>query len=147
MAMMRPKLLKPYFFLDWDQDEQGNVTERIKVNAKKADIDRFRVGWPEVQERVLELDKRTDHDEADVEIVKETFRFLLGDEDGDALYRRCMAEVMGDEDLTEAECIYQLMPTMSYIADCWIEHVGAMSHQRSKNVEAYLQRANGGQPL
>lgn len=142
MAMKRPKLVKPYFFLDWDEGE------RIKVSARKADIDRFRTGWPEVRERVLELDRREDHDEADVEIVRETFRFLLGDAEGDALYRRCMDELLdGEDDLTEADCVYQLVPTMNYVADCWVEHVGEMSHQRSENVEAYLRRTQGGQPL
>lgn len=139
---MRPKLVKPYFFLDWDEDE------RIKVEAKKADIDRFRTKWPEWSKRIQEIQEKESPDDADVLTVREAFKFLLGDELGTQLYRRCMEEVIGDEDdLTEADCIYQLLPTMTYVADEWTAHVMAMSHQRDANVAAYLAKVKSAQPL
>lgn len=141
---MRPKLVKPYFFLDWDDDE------RIRVEAKKADIDRFLTKWPEIKKSIDELrEKEEDPDEADVKAVKKGFNFLLGEKLGKQVYKRCMDEVRGDEadELSEVDCIYQLLPTLSYIADEWTAHALSMSHQRDANVERYLQRVQGGQPL
>lgn len=133
---LKSTLVKPYIDIEWDEGET------IRIPAKKSDIDRFMRQWGPVNERIRGIqDKAEDPDQADVETIKEAFSFLLGDELGPELYRRCLEYVReGDPDLTEVDCIYQLVAPLSAIADEWVAHAAAMTHQRNENVQRYLDR-------
>lgn len=140
---LKSTLVKPYIDVEWDEGEV------IRIPAKKSDIDRFTRQWEAVNRRMRDIQKKADDpDQADVETVREAFRFLLGDELGDELYKRCLEYVREDDpELSEVDCIYQLMAPLSAIADEWVAHAAAMAHQRDANVERYLQRMQGGQAL
>lgn len=134
---LKSMIVKPYFFIDWDDDT------RFKISATKKDIDRFLKdykGWAKKFENPENVD--------DLEVCRAGFQFLCGDEVGEQIYQLALDDMRSeDPTLTEGECVYQLLPVITFIAEQWVDHIASMDFERNERVKKYIAQAKAPKSL
>lgn len=132
MQNLRSALVEPYFDIPWDDEKT------FRIRAGKAEIDRFRANYKKWADRF-----KDPADVDDVEVCREALEFLAGKEIGDEIFDLCMADLRAkDPQLTDEDCIYQLTPILTMIADAWVEHVASMDFERSERVRKYMAKVS-----
>lgn len=131
MPQLKSILVKPYFDVELDDDT------KVRIKADKKAIDRFQKGYKDWSKKFLEPQNLSD-----VTVCREGLKFLCGDEEGQQVYDFCMSNILADDpDLTPEDCIYQMLPIITYICEQWVDHIASMDFQRSDRVRQYLNKA------
>lgn len=131
MPKIKSSLVKPYFFIDWDDDT------RFRIDARARDIERFQSEYKKWSEAIKGLSEQ----QSDASICHDAFLFLCGDETGEKIYQLCMDDLLADDpDLKDEDCVYQLVPVLTMIAEQWVDHIASMDIEHSARAQSYIKK-------
>lgn len=131
---LKQQLVKPYVTLEFDEGKSW------KIPLTTSAFERLSGTTEVIQKLVRDLQSGTYVEDA----VLKAFQWIAGDEMGADIYETCMGYLLeGDEDLTEAESIYQLTPVVVALYEEITEHFEAMGLRRAEKFAKYLGTDNG----
>ena len=130
MPQLKSILVKPYFYVEFDEDH------KFKIDASRKSIDRFMKDYKTWADKFLDPEKVND-----VKACREGLKFLCGNEIGDEIYNLCLTNLREDDpELTDDDCVFQMVPVLTFIAEQWVDHIASMDFERSNRAREYLSK-------